>query len=570
MVAEENITNKIKMIEPCSKRLRTFRNAIGDLSLEPYNPLVSSLLTDMYQLSMTYAQWKNNRHHYTCVFELFFRKCPFQGEYVIFAGLEEALRHIASFHFTDQQIDILRNIPACRSWDEAFFDFLRNLDCKDVTVYAQQEGSMVFPKVPLLRVEGPLGVCQLLETTLLNLVNFPSLVATNAARHRIAVGHKKKLLEFGLRRAQGPDGAMSATRYSIVGGFDATSNVQAGCRWDIEIGGTHAHSFVTSFVDLKCLGEHRQDPLVKSAIDKRRRLQRLFNCGQSNEGELAAFVAYAKAYPDSFVALVDSYDTLKSGLINFLAVAIALHESGKKAVGVRLDSGDLAWLSIEVRKMFRRAAEEFGIPFLKDLQIVASNDINEEVLYALKAQGHEIDQFVIGTNLVTCEKQPALGCVFKLVSIQGQPRIKCSQEIEKMTLPGRKEAYRLYDSLNRPVVDLMTCEGEPMPQPGKLILCRHPFVYSKRMHVNPQRVERLLHKVWDGTCSSPGPLQGEYVNGFPSLQDLKLRCQGALSSVRPDIVRYANPTSYKVAVTQKVFDQMHDLWDREVPTMVVE
>lgn len=489
---------------------------------------------------------------------------------MIFAGLEEALRFIASFKFTSEHISILKTLPSCRSWDEAFFDFLQNLDCRDVTVFAQPEGSMVFPKVPLLRVEGPLGVCQLLETTLLNLINFPSLVATNAARHRIAVGPKKKLLEFGLRRAQGADGAMSATRYSMVGGFDATSNTQAGCMWGIDVRGTHAHSFVTSFVDLKCIGERKNDPLVKNAIEKRRRLQRFFNCGQSNEGELAAFLAYALAYPQSFLALVDSYDTLKSGMINFLAVAIALHEQGNRAVGVRLDSGDLAWLSVEVRKMFRRAAEEFGVSYLKDLQILASNDINEEVLYALKAQGHEIDQFVIGTNLVTCQKQPALGCVFKLVSIQGQPRIKCSQEIEKMTLPGKKEAYRLYDSQNRPVVDLMSCEGEPAPQPSQLILCRHPFVYSKRVHVNPQSVERLLHKVWDGACTSPGPLQGEYANGFPTLQELRHRCHCALQRVRPDIVRYANPTSYKVAVTQKVFDQMHDLWDREVPTMVVE
>lgn len=286
---------------------------------------------------------------------------------------------------------------------------------------------MVFPRIPLLRVEGPVLKTQLLETTLLTLVNYASLVATNAARFRAATAPGKELLEFGLRRAQGPDGGLSASRYCYLGGFDGTSNVLAGKLYGIPIKGTHAHAYVNSYESMKDLN---QRDLVDSVSGESRPFADLclkylnesapilnIIADETNKGELAAFVSYAIAFPTNFLALVDTYDVLKSGLPNFLAVARALHECNYTALGLRLDSGDLAYLSVEVRARFKLMADLFKIPYFAKFTIVASNDINEETLVSLEKQNHAIDSFGIGTHLVTCQKQPALGCVYKLVEV---------------------------------------------------------------------------------------------------------------------------------------------------------
>ncbi len=324
-------------------------------------------------------------------------------------------------------------------------------------------------------------MAQLLETTMLNLVNFPSLVATNAARMRLAAGPHKSLLEFGLRRAQGPDGGLSASKYSHLGGFNGTSNVLAGKLFGIEVKGTHAHSFVMSYVslsDLKTSTIRAADgsgevEFVVRVLEKRVQL----GFGDSNEGELAAFIAYAQAFPGGFLALVDTYDTTKSGLKNFLSVGWALHELGYKPVGIRLDSGDLAYLSKVSRERFRAIDRDFlgGEEVFGKCLIVASNDINEDVLLSLNREGHEIDVFGIGTHLVTCQMQPALGCVFKLVEINGLPRIKLSQEVEKLVIPGKKTVYRLYGNDRHPLLDLMLTTSEPAPLVGQRLLVRHPF-----------------------------------------------------------------------------------------------
>ena len=253
---------------------------------------------------------------------------------------------------------------------------------------------MVFPRLPLLRVEGPLAMCQMLESTLLVLVNYASLVATNAARHRLAVGPTKSLLEFGLRRAQGPDGAMSASRYSYMGGFDGTSNVKAASVFGMAMRGTHAHAYVVSFYALSDLKDRtlvdaqgvRRD-FAAVALQYRAELKRL----HTHEGELTAFISYAKAFPAGFLGLLDTFDTLESGIWNFICVALALHQFGYQPLGVRLDSGDLAYLSRECRKIFARVGEQYGIEYFAKMNIVASNDLSEKVLYALKEQGHEID-----------------------------------------------------------------------------------------------------------------------------------------------------------------------------------
>lgn len=277
----------------------------------PHNSLVRAMLTDMYQISMVYAYWRAGRHNEHAVFDVFFRKPPFGGEFTVFAGLEESLRFIQTFEFRPDEVDFLRTVMP--SADPAFFDYLLHLDPSCLLVYSVAEGTVVFPRAPVMRVEGPLAVCQLLETTLLNLTNFATLMATNAARFRLVAGPDATLIEFGLRRAQGPDGAMSATRYALLGGFDGSSNV-AGCR---EAGiipiGSHAHALVSAYTGLddlppscRCIGEH---DVLASALEYRSQL----GCDHASNGELAAFVSFATAYPDKFVALVDTYDTMASG-----------------------------------------------------------------------------------------------------------------------------------------------------------------------------------------------------------------------------------------------------------------
>jgi nicotinate phosphoribosyltransferase len=299
-----------------------------------------------------------------------------------------------------------------------FINYLRNLSCSSLTVTSALPGSLVFPRVPLITVSGPLGLCQLLETTLLTLINYPTLIATNATRFRLAAGPSPTLLEFGLRRAQGPDGGCSASKYAILGGFDGTSNVTAG--WierGLKVSGTMAHSYVMSFRGWEGYGG------PEDFAGEVREVRDVKWPG-TNEGELRAFVEYAQCFPKGFLALVDTYDTM-GGVYNFCSVAVAMGRKGLKPVGVRLDSGDLAYLSRECRRVFNEFKASYpALEFWDGLQIVVSNDINEEVLVALGKQEHCITAYGIGTNLVTCQAQPALGCVYKLVEVEGEPRIK--------------------------------------------------------------------------------------------------------------------------------------------------
>jgi nicotinate phosphoribosyltransferase len=422
-------------------------------------------------------------------------------------------------------------------------------------------------------VEGPLAVVQLLETTLLNLINFPSLVATNAARMRIAAGPGKGLLEFGLRRAQGPDGGISASKYAYLGGFDGTSNVLAGKLTNITVKGTHAHSFVMSYTALSDLhstkiisnaGETAGQSVefVERVLEKR-----LLLGHRTNEGELAAFIAYAQAFPMGFLALVDTYDILSSGLKNFLCVGWVLWELGYKPLGLRIDSGDLAYFSSEIRKEFREFDEKYmKTEVFAKCNIVASNDINEKVLLALATEGHEIDTFGIGTHLVTCQSQPALGCVYKLVEINQQPRIKLSQDIGKMVIPGKKIVYRLYGQDSKPLLDLMTLAHEPAPQPGERMLVRHPFSEQRRAYVQPTSVKPLLQLVFDGTQRKADPSHSGIVGSAQiSLQAARELCIAELASLRTDHTRALNATPYKLSVSQNLFDFIHKLWMAEAP-----
>eukprot|EP00565_Helicotheca_tamesis_P002670 CAMPEP_0185727202 /NCGR_PEP_ID=MMETSP1171-20130828/2952_1 /TAXON_ID=374046 /ORGANISM="Helicotheca tamensis, Strain CCMP826" /LENGTH=542 /DNA_ID=CAMNT_0028395715 /DNA_START=188 /DNA_END=1816 /DNA_ORIENTATION=+ len=539
---------------------------------------------------MAYAYWKTNRHNESSVFELFFRKNPFRGEYTIFCGLDEVLRHLSNFKFGADDIAYLRQTPALSHCDPQFFDdYLCHLDCEDVKVYAMREGSIAFPRVPLVVVRGPLGVCQLLETTLLTLVNYPSLIATNAARFVVAATgqflnassdgdleslenqkmmetkKKPRCIEFGLRRAQGPDGGFSASKYSAVGGFDATSNVQAGKILGVPIAGTHAHAFVQAHSSLKeaesftLEDKNGQDVYV---LQRALQYRTQFGWESTNDGELAAFLAYAVSFPDTFLCLIDTYDTLRSGLRNFILVSLVLHDLGHIAKGIRLDSGDLSYLSIEVHHTFLQMAKDYpDRQFFKDLDIVASNDINEDVLHSLNKQGHAVTVFGIGTNLVTCQAQPALGCVYKLVEVDGRPRIKLSQDLEKVLIPGQKIPYRLYGERGWPLLDLMVgIDEKDHIEPGRRILCRHPFIEQKRVAVVAKKIVKLHTLVFDGS-------RGGVVIEEPLLKDTKKYVAEQIKCMRPDIMREMNPGQYKVSVSDQLFHFLHKLWQTETPVL---
>ncbi|XP_010070714.1 PREDICTED: nicotinate phosphoribosyltransferase, partial [Pterocles gutturalis] len=450
--------------------------------------------------------------------------------------------------------------------EDAFFDYLATLDTSEVTVSAVPEGSVVFarrgtgditarlsPQVPFLQVKGPLLVVQLLETTLLCLVNYASLVATNAARFRLRAGPDVKLMEMGLRRAQGPDGALSASKYSYIGGFDCTSNVLAGKLYGIPVRGTIAHSFIMSFTSLEEVQPRELSPLaggdpVDLPLLAESWLQRVCELLQSppekaNRGELAAFVSYAISFPRDFQGLLDTYCVQRSGLPNFCAVALALHQLGYRAIGVRVDSGDLAQQSKEIRRVFRACAAHFQVPWFETIAIAVSNDISEQSLEEFRREGSEIDMIGVGMNLVTCPLQPSLGCVYKLVEVNGSPCLKLTEDEEKMTIPGTKTIYRLYDAAGHPFMDLMALEEEPSPTAGQELEIRVLGRLDEATKVMPTTVEPL-HRTYvrDGQVCEP----------LPSLSEMRSHVQASLSLLNPAHRRLRDPQPYPVAVTERL------------------
>ncbi|MEO5931354.1 MAG: nicotinate phosphoribosyltransferase [Candidatus Kapaibacterium sp.] len=523
--------------------------------MTPTNPLVQPLLTDLYQITMAYGYWRSGIHRKPAAFELIFRKNPFGGEYSIFAGLREALAFLESYRFADDDIAYLRSVPALAHVEDDFWRWLAAVDASELTVESMMEGTPAFPRIPLLRVEGPIAVAQLMETTLLNLINFSTLIATNAARMRYVTGDAATLMEFGLRRAQGPDGGMTATRSAVIGGFDSTSNVLAGKLMGIPIAGTHAHAFVQAFMELPD-GAFMIRDASGAGRDIRPMLETIIaeDGAETNMGELAAFLAYAQSFPDSTLLLVDTYDTLGSGVPNAIRVFRVLRELGHVPAGIRLDSGDLAYLSREARRMLRDAG--FG-----ETKIVASNSINEAVLMELKSHQAEVDAFGVGTNLVTAEGEPALGGVYKLVELDGMPRIKISQEPAKITIPGRKHSYCLSGGDGFYLADVMTLEDEAPPAVGEPFLCRHPFVPGQRVRIVPSAVERLHVTVFAG---------GKSLIREEGLAEVRERSRQLQKGIRPDHRRALNPTPYKVSLSEGLFDYMYRLWEREAVVRTIQ
>lgn len=405
-----------------------------------------SLLNDLYQLTMAYSYWASGNRDKEAVFHLFFRDAPFQGHYALACGLEYALEYIRAFCFDDEDIAYLKTLTGMDGeplFTDAFLDYLKNLEFT-CDVDAVPEGTVMFPHEPLLRVRGPLLQCQLLETPLLNIVNFQTLIATKAAHIRQAAGDDT-VMDFGLRRAQGIDGGLSASRAAYVGGVDATSNVLAGKLLGIPVKGTHAHSWVMSF-----------------------------------ESEREAFDAYAQAMPHNAVLLVDTYDTLR-GVRRAIQSGYELRRRGYDLGGIRLDSGDLAELAIQARRLLDDAG-------FHDTRIVASSDLDEYRIADIKARGGPIDVWGVGTKLATAHDDPALDGVYKLAAVRAPGgdwsyRVKLSDNPEKVTNPGVQQVRRfmrqgryvgdmIYDEnlgcQGTPRLAALAGEAEPLPLEGDL------------------------------------------------------------------------------------------------------
>lgn len=369
--------------------------------------MISPLLTDLYQLTMAYGYWKLNIHEREAVFHQIFRRNPFRGNYTVACGLGTAIEFLQNWHFQEDEIEYLSELETPNKkplFSADFLEYLKNLHFT-CDIDAIPEGTIVFPHQPLLRITGPLLQAQLLESTLLNFVNFQSLIATKASRVCLAA-KGDPVLEFGMRRAQGADGALSASRAAYIGGCIATSNVLAGKKYDIPVRGTHAHSWVTAFPD-----------------------------------EISAFSAYAEVMPHNCVLLVDTFDTLQ-GVKNAIEIGKKLQNEGAELAGIRLDSGDMTKLSIEARKILDAAG------FTKT-KIIASNSLDEYVIQKMKADGAKIDVWGVGTNLVTSSDQPALDGVYKLSAIRDaegrwQYKLKLSEQAIKISNPGRYQVRRFF------------------------------------------------------------------------------------------------------------------------------
>jgi nicotinate phosphoribosyltransferase len=353
-----------------------------------------ALYTDLYQLTMSQGYFRTLKHTKHSSFDFFFRKAPFSGQFVVFAGLDELLSVLERYRFNDHEIAWLREI----GFDEDFCDYLGGFRF-DGSIRSVREGEVVFPGEPILTVTGPLLSCQLVETLLLNILNFQSLIATKARRLRLVAG-ERKLVDFGLRRAQGT-GSVAASRAAAIGGFDATSNVLAGKRYAIPVSGTMAHSWIQCF-----------------------------------ENELEAFRTYARLYPDTSILLVDTYDTIGSGLPNAITVARELEEKDRRLVGIRLDSGNPLTLSRKARSML----DDAGLDYVA---IAVSDQLDEERIAELVKQNTPIDIFGVGTRLVTGYPDAALGGVYKMCDLDGQPSMKQTEEASKRSLPGLKEIFRV-------------------------------------------------------------------------------------------------------------------------------
>ncbi|MGM9928488.1 MAG: nicotinate phosphoribosyltransferase [Bacillus sp. (in: firmicutes)] len=475
-----------------------------------------ALHTDLYQINMAETYWEDNMHNRKAVFELFFRKMPFQNGYAIFAGLERIIDYLQNFHFTESDLIYLREL----GYKEDFLDYLKNVSFTG-TVRAMKEGELVFGNEPILRIEAPLLEAQLIETALLNIVNYQTLIATKASRIKQVIGHDGVAMEFGTRRAQEMDAAIWGTRAAYIAGFDSTSNVRAGKLFGIPVSGTHAHALVQAYRD-----------------------------------EYVAFHKYARRHKDC-VFLVDTYDTLKSGVPTAIRVAKELGDQ-INFVGIRLDSGDLAYLSKKARKML----DEAGFTHAK---IIASNDLDEETILQLKTQGAKIDSWGIGTKLITAFDQPALGAVYKMVSIESETgemldTIKISGNPEKVTTPGLKKVYRIINCDNQKSEgDYITLENEN-PQEEKSLKMFHPVHTYMKKYVSNFEARELHETIFEN---------GKLVYDCPNIHEIKDFVKENLNVLWDEYTRTLYPEDYPVDLSQLCWENKMKNID-EVKSKVTE
>jgi nicotinate phosphoribosyltransferase len=459
------------------------------------------LHTDLYQINMAETYWEDNMHNRKAVFEVFFRKLPFSNGYGVFAGLERIVEYLQSFSFTESDIEYLRDELG---YKEDYLEYLKEVRFTG-TVRSMVEGELVFANEPILRIEAPLAEAQMIETALLNIVNYQTLIATKASRIKHVVG-EQSAMEFGTRRAHEMDAAVWGTRAAYIGGFDATSNVRAGKMFGIPVAGTHAHALVQAYRD-----------------------------------EYTAFHKYARRHKDC-VFLVDTYDTLRSGVP--IAIKVA-KELGDKInfKGIRLDSGDLAYLSKKARKMLDEAG-------FTETQIIASNDLDENTIINLKSQGAQIDSWGIGTKLITAYDQAALGAVYKLVSIENEngemkDTIKISGNPEKVTTPGIKKVYRIINSLNKKSEgDYIALEDEN-PQAEERLKMFHPIHTFVSKFVTNFEAKELHRDIF---------VDGKLVYKLPELQEIQVYAAQNMDVLWDEYKRTMHPEEYPVDLSERCWE----------------
>lgn len=470
-----------------------------------------TLLTDLYQLTMMQGYFERGENE-TVVFDMFFRSNPNKAGYSIAAGLEQVIEYVKGLHFTYEDVDYLRSL---KIFSDDFLHYLSGFHFSG-DLYAIPEGTVVFPKEPMIKVVAPIMEAQLIETAILNIVNHQSLIATKAARVVYAAAGDT-VLEFGLRRAQGPDAGLYGARAAMIGGCAATSNVLAGEMFDVPISGTHAHSWVMSFPD-----------------------------------EYTAFKTYANLYPNACTLLVDTYDTLKSGVPNAIRVFIEMREAGIPLTkyGIRLDSGDLAYLSKKARKMLDEAGFE-------DAVISASNDLDELLIHDLKIQGAKITAWGVGTNLITSKDNPAFGGVYKLAAIKNKDgqfvsKIKVSENTEKITNPGNKTIYRIYDKETGKMRADVICFADEFINENEDLLLFDPVATWKKtkLAAGTFTVRELLLPIF---------LNGECVYESPTVKEIAAYCKKEKETLWDETMRLFNPHKVYIDLSQKLYDEKQSL-----------
>lgn len=447
---------------------------------------ITAAYTDLYQLTMAQVYF-STKHQGKAVFDYYFRNNPFNSGYSIFAGLEDVLDILETLEFSSSDISYLQQ----HGFEDDFLEYLKNFRFKG-TIFSSKEGDVVFPNRPILQVEATIIEAQIIETVLLNILNFQTLIATKASRIRRSA-KDEILLDMGLRRAHAT-GGYYASRAAAIGGFDGTSNVKAAEDYNIPCSGTMAHSFIQSYDD-----------------------------------ELQAFRDFAKVRPKNCVLLIDTYNTLKSGLPNAITVAKEMEGVGEQLLGIRLDSGDLAYLSKKVRAIL----DESNLNYVK---IVASNQLDEYVIKSLKEQGAPIDIFGVGTNLVTGKPDAALDGVYKLSEYNGKPRIKLSENISKVSLPYKKQVYRMLDNNGM----FYGADAIGMFTEGKVTRIEHPFDATKGLDLSPYKHEPLLEKVMEN---------GKRVVASRSVTEISKYSQSRLDQLPNEYKRFQNPHIYKIGLS---------------------